>query len=398
LDIMEKLMDSRFPRLFSNLGLTAIILASYTVAFYEKINSVPKTVYGAGLIFTVLLYIFYIFYKAKFNKTHYILLTGLILSLVAVFKCVYDANVFLMLWPLVWLIGYSYVRYKYLSMILAGIVITGILILMAPDISIIPEVLLGLVGLYLATSSTEYRRTLFALDRVRLKELDEAHRKLQETYAELQETSVHSMRYAALEERSRLSQEIHDGLGHQLTSLIIQLQALQIMLEKNPEQASEAVNQLLGISRRAMKEVRLAVREWSDDEMGLGLVALKGLISQTQGRSSIQFQFIQNSEISDWPIETSVLLYRVLQESLTNILKHSGALTAQIQIKETDEKIILDISDDGKFTANALFHPGFGINGILERCTMQGGTCLFTPVNPHGFHTTAIIPIQPKPI
>jgi signal transduction histidine kinase len=86
------------------------------------------------------------------------------------------------------------------------------------------------------------------------------------------------MRYAALEERTRLAREIHDGIGHQLTSLIVQLQALEIMLPNNPEDASRAVTQMLGISRRAMAEVRLAVREWSSDEMGLGLVALKGLV------------------------------------------------------------------------------------------------------------------------
>lgn len=68
-----------------------------------------------------------------------------------------------------------------------------------------------------------------------LQELNKAHQELQEAHAELQEATMHSMKYAALEERMRLAREIHDGLGHQLTSLIVQLQALEIMLPGEPK-------------------------------------------------------------------------------------------------------------------------------------------------------------------
>jgi signal transduction histidine kinase len=202
------------------------------------------------------------------------------------------------------------------------------------------------------------------------------------------------MRYAALEERTRLAREIHDGIGHQLTSLIIQLQALEIMLPDNPKEASELVSQLLPIARRAMAEVRLAVREWSDDEMGLGLIALKGLVSQTQARSELHISFIQDSEITEWPVDTSIVLYRILQESLTNILRHSCAKSVTVYIREKEDKIVLVVSDDGQYTGEIPLIPGFGLKGLMERCQKHGGSCSISPEKPHGLRIEAILPIE----
>ena len=143
-----------------------------------------------------------------------------------------------------------------------------------------------------------------------------------------------------------------------------------------------------------MAEVRVAVKEWSDDEMGLGLIALKGLISQTQARSAIQFSFIQESEITEWPIEISIVLYRILQESLTNILRHSNAISVEVRIKETKDQVVLIVSDNGQYTENKPLTPGFGIKGIMERCKLQGGTCNIIPERPHGLRMEIILPID----
>jgi signal transduction histidine kinase len=139
----------------------------------------------------------------------------------------------------------------------------------------------------------------------------------------------------------------------------------------------------------------MAVREWSDDEMGLGLVALMGLVSQTQARSSIQFHFVQDSEISEWPIETSVVLYRVLQESLTNIQRHSHATCVWVGIKVVNEQIVLSVRDNGSYTGDIPLTPGFGLKGIMERCRLHGGTCKITPEKPHGLRIEATVPIVP---
>ncbi|MCX2808792.1 histidine kinase [Bacillus sp. ChL18] len=211
----------------------------------------------------------------------YAVISLLIIAIELILNDVYGITDATLLCPLVWILATVYDKYKYLS-------------------SILP--LLTIVVLIRKIWKNAYR-----MKELHLQEINKAHQELKEAHAELQEAAMHSMKYAALEERIRLAREIHDGLGHQLTSLIVQLQALEIMLPDEPKRASEVTTQLLQIARQAMAEVRISVREWSSDEMGLGIIALKGLVSQIQGRSSIQFNFVQESKISEWPNETSIV-------------------------------------------------------------------------------------------
>src|SRR5690606_3128397 len=128
-------------------------------------------------------------------------------------------------------------------------------------------------------------------------------------------TSVQAMGYAALTERTRLARDIHDGFGHQMTSLIVQLQALKLMIPLDPAGAADNVDEILKVARKGMDEVRLAVKEWSDDEKGMGPIALKGLVSQIEANSTVRIQYREIGLIREWPIDCSVVLYRVLQEA-----------------------------------------------------------------------------------
>ncbi|WP_206870432.1 sensor histidine kinase [Clostridium zeae] len=329
------------------------------------------------------------------NNTKYILVWSVIIVSALGLRYGYGIQASRLLWPMVWILGTLRKKYDKLSIILA-VGIIGIIILITYPSGDIYNTFLALLGIFLGIRSIRIRREAYQTSNLHLQELNEAHRELQQAHMELQEASVHSMRYAALEERARLAREIHDGIGHQLTSLIVQLQALEIMMKSDPEKAGELVAKLLQISKRTMAEVRLAVKEWSDDEMGLGLVALKGLVSQTQARSSIKFDFYQDSEVSEWPVETSIVLYRILQESITNILRHSNAESVEVRIKETGDKIVLSVSDDGQHKGDIPLTYGFGMKGIIERCEALGGFCNITPEKPHGLRIEATLPSELK--
>lgn len=296
-----------------------------------------------------------------------------------------------LLWPLIFLLAAAPSKYNKLSIILATLVI---LVIVFIHINPFPWMtILTLIGIYMGIHSRKIRKEANQISKLHLQELEDAHLKLQQAHAELQETTVQSMHYAALSERTRLAREIHDGLGHHLTSLIVQLQALQFMMPNEPEESARVVQETLSIARKGMAEVRLSVREWSEDETGLGLVALKGLVSQTEAHSNLKVKFLQVGDISDWSTEISVILYRVLQESLTNIMRHARATSVVINVEEIEDQVELTVSDNGEYTGIRSLNPGFGIKGIMERCQSVGGVCTFSVSPPHGLQLKVLIPI-----
>lgn len=363
------------------------------VVFYSKVNS-SKWVVIAGTILILLAEVVLLLAKETWwSNTKYILVWVIAVSVAICLQYGFDTKASELLWALVWILGMMEVKYRRLSMILASITIVVILI-MSYNSQFSFLTLLALIGIYMGVNSSKIRKEAYRTSKLHLKELNDAHNELQRVHRELEETSMYSMRYAALEERTRLAREIHDGIGHQLTSLIIQLQALEIMISKDNEEACKLVSQLIQISKGAMAEIRFAVKEWSDDEMGLGIVALKGIVSQTQARSSIQFKFYEDSEISEWSMEISIALYRILQESLTNILRHSKAESAEIHIEEINNQVVLSVSDNGEYKGDVSLDLGFGMKGIIVRCRLLGGFCTITHLEPHGLYIRVNLPID----
>jgi signal transduction histidine kinase len=227
-------------------------------------------------------------------------------------------------------------------MALLAIMTMAILVAISPTYTLVAIWMSSVIPLYVSIRAISIYKEAHRLSQIQLQEIDKAHHELQQTHTALQEASVHSMRYAALAERSRLAREMHDGLGHQLTSLIVQLQALNIMLPGDPTRAATTVPAMLEVTRKAMAEVRQAASAWSEDESQLGLVALQGLISQSSANTHLTITFEQDEELSDWSTEMSVTLYRILQEALTNIMRHTEATTASIQV-------IMIVSDNGGY-------------------------------------------------
>ncbi len=299
-----------------------------------------------------------------------------------------------LLWPAVCFLGLAPRRLNFLTNILMGFIVMDAVILAFYDqFNLLP--FLGLIGLFLGFRARNVRREAQEIQAKHLKELDKAHQALQKAHHELQEATVQSMYYAALTERTRLSREIHDGLGHQLTSLIIQLQALQLMIAKDPEKAEKVVKELLGVARKGLQEVRMVVREWSEDESGLGSVALRGLVSQTKAHSLLDCEYIHEGEEADWPHQVSITLYRILQEGLTNVLRHSKATKAKVRVKEKEDLVMLEIQDEGEFNEDTL--PGFGIQGMKQRAEELRGSCDLFQNEWGGLTVKVIIPLAGGP-
>jgi len=324
----------------------------------------------------------------------YILAASIVIALVAALNFSVQNTTFpasLLLIPLVLLLTRDQQNNQIFIVALAVVTMFGMAIL-APHDSFIWAALPVTGALFMSVRAVNIYKAAYRLSLQNIEELQAAKRELQQTNEALQEATVHSMRYAALAERTRLAQEIHDGLGHQLTSLIVQLQALEIMLPGDPIRGAEAVPSMLEAARRAMTEVHKAVRNWHDDESSDGLVALQGLVTQCAIHAPFTVQFRHDEDLSDWTVDSSVALYRILQEALTNIMRHAEASAIDVDIREQAGRVILTVSDNGGYTANPPIEPGYGLRGIQERCRDLGGTCQFSKNQPHGLILMASIP------
>ena len=198
-------------------------------------------------------------------------------------------------------------------------------------------------------------------------ELAQANQRLRE-YAILVEDR------AILQERNRIAREIHDSLGHHLTAQSIQLENAQMWLKTDEEKAEDYLQKARNMGRNALQDVRQSVASLRSHPLkGQSLeAALSKLIQEFEQTTQIKLKLqIQLTEVSATNIE--VTLYRVIQEALTNISKHSQATKVRLSLTENHGEIYLKIEDNG-----VGFYPeenttGFGLEGMRERVTALRG-------------------------
>ncbi|MFD1677500.1 sensor histidine kinase [Alicyclobacillus fodiniaquatilis] len=260
-------------------------------------------------------------------------------------------------------------------------------------------------GIYAGLFGLRMRREARALTQRHLAELTEihgrlqkAHEELQQAHAELQDSSVRSLQYAVQYERTRIARDIHDSIGHGLTSMIVQLQALPHIMKSDASEVPNVLQNVLDVARRNLKDVRTSVHNMAADDAGLGIVALRALINQVNTETHLNVLMEVAQPISQWSQSAADVLYRSLQEALTNIIRHADATRVWVNIRETDEQIIITVRDDGKFDASAPPVPGFGLSGMKARCERIGGTLVMRPVKPHGLELTVRIPLDDQAV
>lgn len=254
------------------------------------------------------------------------------------------------------------------------------------------NILVSLASIYFGVHSLSRYISVLKINSEQLKELEQVHLELQRTHVELQESTIQSIRYAALTERTRIAGEIHDGLGHHFTSLIVQMQALKWMIRQDPARAELTVEQLLDVSRQGLAEVRSVVKDWSVHEGGVE--GLQELATQIKNRSGLQLIFNTQGTFSVWTEVIDSVLYRVMQESLTNIIRHAEATTVEITITESSNQVQLSIADDGKYRRGQPLQYGFGLQNMIRRCETIHGSCSFAARPKGGLWIKVTLPLQ----
>jgi PAS domain S-box-containing protein len=235
-------------------------------------------------------------------------------------------------------------------------------------------------------------------------ELRSSHAQLRGLYASLQ--SVRE------EERTRVAREIHDELGQMLTALKIDLSWLAKRLPASQEPLlakTDAMSKLVDMTIASVKRISAELRPGLLDNLGLA-EAIEWQAGQFRERTGIECEVALAPESISLDRERSTILFRIVQEALTNITRHAQATTVRISLMKNTHKLLLKVRDNGKgITLEQIFDPhSFGLIGIRERVHPWGGkikikglpgkgtvVLVSLPVNtlspPYSCHQSAII-------
>lgn len=220
-------------------------------------------------------------------------------------------------------------------------------------------------------------------------QLENAYEQLNQAHLELKDASERSLHYAVLEERSRIAADIHDSIGHGLTSVIVQLQALPYMVEASPEEANTALRNVTEIARSCLQDVRSVVHEMGPAQHHFTLYELHKLTQDFSEQNELPV-FFDASIHEDMTPDQSYTLYRILQEALTNVSRHAQATSVSVTLNQYNGNIIMIIRDNGQ--AQASITPGFGLATMKGRCEKSGGSLSISPIQPHGLELTVQLP------
>ncbi|OUL37446.1 two-component sensor histidine kinase [Nostoc sp. T09] len=198
---------------------------------------------------------------------------------------------------------------------------------------------------------------------------------------------------ATLEERNRIAREIHDSLGHSLTALNLQLETALKLSQSNPSKAQSFLARAKELGSKALQDVRQSIstmRSHPLQEQSLEQ-AVRGLLEDFQHANGFSPICIINLEDS-LPNELKTAIYRIIQESLTNISKHAQATEVRIELDKTPRSLRLTIEDNGKgfdFKQNT---TGFGLQSMRDRTLAIGGVFNILSAPGYGCKITVDIP------
>ncbi|NJN16449.1 MAG: sensor histidine kinase [Oscillochloris sp.] len=199
---------------------------------------------------------------------------------------------------------------------------------------------------------------------------------------------------AAAEERVRLAHDIHDGLGHHLTVLNVQLQAAVRLVDRDPQRAQDTIALCRREAQAALDEVRrsvAALRRSPLDNRSLH-EAISALVSDFDRASPLQASFTQHGESFDLSPAAAMSLFRAAQEGLTNAQKHAVASMVQVVLTFHSSGVTLRVQNDGSTTDAPDGSGGFGLAGLRERAERLGGTVDAGPLPQGGFRLEMRLP------
>ncbi|MEU1683795.1 sensor histidine kinase [Micromonospora sp. NPDC005707] len=200
-------------------------------------------------------------------------------------------------------------------------------------------------------------------------------------------------------ERLRVAREVHDVVGHGLAAIHLQAEIALHLLARKPEQAEAALTAISRTSKEALDELRVTLTVVRRDEPADERAPAPGLAQLPQLRERLAGAGLPVTVEVDGaprpvPVAVDLAAYRVVQEALTNVLRHAGPATATVRIRYAPAEVGVEVTDTGRGPAAAADRPGYGLAGMRERVTALGGSFTAGPASTGGFRVSATLPVE----
>ena len=233
---------------------------------------------------------------------------------------------------------------------------------------------------------------------------EQAERRAREQLAEA--------RRARSEERLQISRELHDVVAHTLSVIAVQAGVASYVIGERPEEAARALSSIEQTSRSALHEMRSLLGVLRDEETGArngagprttdaalvpapGLADLDRLVERA-GEAGVRVDLSVRGERPRLPAGLDLAAYRVIQEAVTNVIKHAATDQCQVTVACQEDALTLEVTDNGAGSAASggeLPAAGNGIIGMRERAAMYSGEVRAAPLPGRGFRVTARFPL-----
>jgi signal transduction histidine kinase len=205
-------------------------------------------------------------------------------------------------------------------------------------------------------------------------------------------------REAVVEERARIARELHDAIAHNVSMMVVQAGAERRVLDDTRSSTREVLETIEGIGRGALTEMRRLVgmlRSDTADELAPqpGLGDLPTLVTQVN-EAGLPVELEIEGDPRELPVGIELSAYRIVQEALTNALKHAGEAHASVRVRYGTDSLELEIVDDGGGAAPSVAGGGQGLVGMRERVALYGGRFDAGRRPSGGFSVRVLLPIR----
>lgn len=248
--------------------------------------------------------------------------------------------------------------------------------------------------LYMILLLTNQKRETLRIQRL--------YRQLHDANDQLRDYAVKLERMTEVRERNRLAREIHDTLGHTLTGIIMGADAVLALFDPAPEEARKRVRVIAQSARDGLNDVRRSIKALRPDALEKASIeeALETLVTNFHQTTSADIRYEQLAGPLSLASDEEDTLYRVIQESMTNAVRHGRATEIHVRLTRREDLLTIEVRDNGLGCGGEEVQEGFGLRHMRERLGLLGGslTCgdRTGEDGARGFYMVVSLPLRGK--